>query len=211
MSPEHTYPQLMKTGLYLLFIFSMVIITDAELLGFPIYSLLLFVMALCFLAGRILSCENEGIAFLQIRSWTDVAAIAAIIFAVFTAVLKLFRDPNEGAVDFASDADVIALAVMYLLFSSGIRFKQIYFDLILYGGLLMAGIVFSNFMNEEMLSPYIPILSIMAIMAIMLLDHIDGKLFKRTYLNNLEIWRKCRRIFDSICDRLCIQFFVSQY
>lgn len=44
------------------------------------------------------------------------------------------------------------------------------------------------------------------IIIIMVFDHYDGKLFKLSSLNEIPVWRRMRRVFDSCGDRICIQF-----
>ena len=43
------------------------------------------------------------------------------------------------------------------------------------------------------------------ILVIMTFDYFDGKLFRRSLLNERPVWRKTRRIVDSCGDRICIQ------
>ncbi len=50
---------------------------------------------------------------------------------------RLFQDPDKGGIDFSGNAEVLACMMIYFLISSGAKFGQKYFDLILYGGLLL--------------------------------------------------------------------------
>lgn len=70
--------------------------------------------------------------------------------------------------------------------------------------LLMAVLVFFTLLAGGDRSSYFPIY---ATIAIIFMDHIDGKLFEKTILNQVEAWKNGRRVFDSFCDRLCIQLF----
>ena len=70
--------------------------------------------------------------------------------------------------------------------------------------LLIAGWAFIRLLDTGMTSMHY---FIIAIIAIILMDHIDGILFEKTFLSQIEIWKNRRRILDSVCDRLCIQFF----
>lgn len=45
------------------------------------------------------------------------------------------------------------------------------------------------------------------VILIMVFDHIDGKFFKKSYLNEITFWKNARRVIDSVSDRLCIQLF----
>lgn len=140
MALKHTYIRFTEAGISLFLIYSMLFISDGKLAGFPIYSLLLLITALYFMIIKIASCKEEGSAFLQIKSLSDILAIAVVIISVFAAITKLFRNPNEGAIDFSSNAVLVAIALLYIVISSGMRFNVHYFDMILYGGLLVTGV-----------------------------------------------------------------------
>lgn len=85
-------------------------------------------------------------------------------------------------------------SVLWAVFSFGVTLMR----------LLMAVLCFIYLMDGGMNSLYFPICTIIAII---LLDHIDGRLFEKSFLNDFEIWKNRRRVFDSVSDRLCIQFF----
>ena len=140
MFTKHTYIRFRETGIYLFLIGSMLFISDTEFAGFPIYSLLLLIAAVWFLLIKIFFCKRERLSFVQIRHLTDVLPIAVIIIEILGIIMKLFRNPNEGAIDFAGNAEVIALMLLYVSFSTGMEFRLIYLDLILYGGLLIIGL-----------------------------------------------------------------------
>ena len=120
-----------------LFVISMLLTKDIIIVDFPVYSLLLFLAAFGWMAAKVFLCPKDGQVFRPIRYWTDLMAVFVIFYEVATIVLKLFRDPDKGAIDFSGNAEMLAFVVLYFCLSSGIRFRQVYFDVLLYGGLLL--------------------------------------------------------------------------
>jgi len=85
------------------------------------------------------------------------------------------------------------LGVSLSIASFGMTFVRL--GLALYtGGLILAGL----------LSVYKPTI-IGIILLIMILDYYDGKLFSKSYLQDIAHWRIKRRLLDSISDRMIIQ------
>jgi len=115
-------------------------VVRTEVAGFPVYSLLLLTVVSVWMLGKILYAGREGQPFLMVRYRTDTAAFAAILYAVISAVIKLFSNPDEGWIDFSWNAEVIALAVLCLLVSAETQFRALYLDLLLYSGLLTSGV-----------------------------------------------------------------------
>ncbi|MCM1156818.1 MAG: hypothetical protein NC314_13065 [Roseburia sp.] len=139
MPSTYKHIQLMETGIYLLLVCSMLFVSDIELAGFPVYTFFLLIAALYFMFIKIVSNRLEERSFKKNWYMTDILAAAAIVIALSDMIRKLFRDPDEGAIDFSIDAKVIAFALLYLVFMAGSQFKKIYFDLIAYCGLLVTG------------------------------------------------------------------------
>lgn len=83
---------------------------------------------------------------------------------------------------------------LWAMFSFGVTVSRLF----------MATFIFFAFLEGGITSPYLPIF---IILTIIFMDHVDGKLFEKTFLYQIESWRNGRRIFDSISDRLCIQLF----
>lgn len=140
MHKEITYEWLADKCICVLLILSMFSVVNIEVAGFPLYSLLLFILALLWLLFKIIYAGRAGLPFLTVRYLTDTAAMAAIVYAVLSAVIKLFGSSEEGGIDFSWNAEVIALAIICLLVSSGAEFKVLYLDLLLYSGLLVTGL-----------------------------------------------------------------------
>lgn len=140
MHKEITYKWLTDKCICVLLILSMFSVMNIEIAGFPIYSLLLLVLASVWMMFKIIYAGKEGLSFLSVKYLTDTAAIAAIVYAILSAVVKLFASSEEGAIDFSWNAEVIALAIICLLISAGVEFKLLYLDLLLYSGLLIAGL-----------------------------------------------------------------------
>lgn len=104
------------------------------------YSLLLLTITSVWLLLKILYTGRDGEIFPAIRYLTDTVAITAILYAILSVIVKLFSTSEEGWIDFSWNAEMIALAVICLLVSSGVQFKTFYLDLMLYCSLLVAGV-----------------------------------------------------------------------
>ena len=123
MHKEITYDWLADKCICALLVLSMLSTARIEVAGFPLYSLLLLVIASVWLICRIIYAGREDTVFPTVRYMTDTAAIVAILYAIFSVIVKLFDTSGEGWIDFSWNAEVIALAVICLLVSSGIEFK----------------------------------------------------------------------------------------
>lgn len=75
----------------------------------------------------------------SVHYFADTVSVTAIICAVCSIIGKLFRNPDEGAIDFSRNAETVALALICLLVSVGIQFRFFFFDLILYSGIIVSG------------------------------------------------------------------------
>lgn len=140
MYQKITYTWLADKCICILLVLSMFSVVRTEVAGFPVYSLLLLTVVSVWMMGKILYAGREGQPFLMVRYRTDTAAFAAILYAVISAVIKLFSNPDDGWIDFSWNAEVIALAVLCLLVSAETQFRALYLDLLLYSGLLTAGV-----------------------------------------------------------------------
>ena len=140
MYQKITYTWLADKCICVLLVLSMFSVVRTEVAGFPVYSLLLLTVVSVWMLGKILYAGREGQPFLMVRYRTDTAAFAAILYAVISAVIKLFSNPDDGWIDFSWNAEVIALAVLCLLVSAETQFRALYLDLLLYSGLLTAGV-----------------------------------------------------------------------
>lgn len=136
MSFKVTYAEISEKVLLFLILLSMLLTKDMRAADFPIYSLLLLLVSFGWIAVDIFLQKGIARAILPVRYWTDLMVLLIICYEVTATVCKLFRDPDQGKIDFSGNAEMLAFAVLYLLISSGIKFRQNYYDLILYGGLL---------------------------------------------------------------------------
>lgn len=135
-----TYLWLEDKCICILLILSMFSVFKIKIAGFPLYSLLLLAITSIWLLLKILYAGRDGVPFPAIRYLTDTVAITAILYTILSVIVKLFSTSEEGWIDFSWNAEMIALAVICLLVSSGVQFKTFYLDLLLYCGLLVAGV-----------------------------------------------------------------------
>lgn len=151
MSTKVNYTWLSDKFLLFLIMISMLLTKDIKVVDFPVYSLLLFLTAFVWVAAKVLLCQKKGQVFMPIRHWIDLMAVLVIFYEIAAIVMKLFQDPDNGAIDFSGNAEMLAFVVLYFCLSSGIRFREVYFDLILYGGLLFCAVfLFPHFTGIQM-------------------------------------------------------------
>lgn len=136
MSIKISYAEISEKILFFLLLLSMLLTKDLKAADFPVYSLLLLLAVLGWAAAGFFLNKGAGISFLPVRYRSDLMVLFAIGYEVAAMMGKLFRDPDKGEIDFSGNAEALAFAALYLLISSGMKFRQNYFDMILYGGLL---------------------------------------------------------------------------
>ena len=147
MSKIREYTWWADKCIILLIVFSMIAIVDIEIAGFPLYVLLLLIVTAGWMTIWVrFHAGNEN--FLQPRSLTDIAAVIAIGIGMLSVIYKLYQNPDKTTIDFSIDAEIIAFALLYLLFSSGVQMKLLYIDFILYGGLLASTVFMLPFFTE---------------------------------------------------------------
>lgn len=139
MHQKITFQQLSDKCICLLLILSMLLPSKIKIAGFPIYILLFLLTVSGWTAAKSFFDRKEEQPFIELRYRADIVAVITIIYEMFSAICKLFQNPQNGEIDFASNAEMIALALLCLLLSSGIPFKILYFDIILYGSLIITG------------------------------------------------------------------------
>lgn len=99
MHKEITYTWLTDKCICVLLVLSMLSVVRIEVAEFPLYSLLLLILAFIWLMFKIIYSGREGLPFLNIRYLTDTAAITAIMYAVLSAVIKLLITSEDGTID----------------------------------------------------------------------------------------------------------------
>lgn len=138
MSYKVRYSGISEKFIFFLLAMSMLLTKDVKAADFPIYSLLLLLTAFGWMAAEIFLHTGIKQNFWRMRYWTDLMALLAVLYEIASIVGKLFQDPDKGGIDFSGNAEVLAFIALYFLISSGITFRQNYFDLILYSGLLFS-------------------------------------------------------------------------
>ena len=140
MSDKVNYTWLSDKLILFLLMISMLLTRDISVVDFPVYSLLLFLAAIVLMAAKVLLDQNGRPGIWPMRYWTDLMAVLIVLYEIVSIIRKLFRDSDKGAIDFSVNAEMLAFVALYFCLSSGIRFRQIYFNLILYGGLLFCAV-----------------------------------------------------------------------
>ncbi len=123
-----------------LFILSMVFVFNIEIAGFPLYVLILFLsVSVLTVANNFLDKQEKRTLFFR-KDRTAIAALIVIGYELALTVFFLFADAEKDAIDFSANAVAIAFALLYLVFSERIICRKLYFEIIVYSGLLVAGV-----------------------------------------------------------------------
>lgn len=136
--------------IFFLLMISMLLTKDIKVVDFPVYSLLLFLAAFGWMAAKVLLWQKDGLVFWPMRYRTDLMAVLVAFCEMAAIVVKLFRDPDKGAIDFSGNAEMLAFVALYFFLSSGMRFRLVYFDVLLYSGLLLCAVfLFPHFTGTQ--------------------------------------------------------------
>lgn len=140
MQTKITYTKIFNIAVCLLLTVSMLMLSNIDIAGFPLYCLLLFIIVLGWLATGIIFFQQGGKTVWQIRYVSDLLAIAVLAFELLTIIVKLFQDPEKGDIGIINNVVIISIVFLYMLLSERYKFWDAWFDLILYSGLLVVGI-----------------------------------------------------------------------
>ncbi|MDD6810294.1 MAG: hypothetical protein PUD93_00250 [Lachnospiraceae bacterium] len=148
MPKKIPYKRISELGVGMLIILSMLLLSSTEIAGFSLYTLLLFLILFGWMVVGIHLSTKEGKVFWKIRNLGDMIAAVFLIIEVFTIIVKLFQNPENGDIGITRNVTVIVFVGIYFLFARGITFQGIYFDLLLYCGLLVVGIFLFPYFTE---------------------------------------------------------------
>lgn len=148
MQKKITYKRISELGVGMLIILSMLLLSSTEIAGFSLYTLLLFLILFGWMVAGIHLSTKEGKVFWKIRNIGEMIAAAILVIEVFTIIVKLFQNPENGDIGITGNVTVIVFVGIYFLFARGIPFQDIYFDLLLYCGLLVIGIFLFPYFAE---------------------------------------------------------------
>lgn len=130
-------------GIYPLLLF------DFDLGNFYIQQFILFLCTM----GALLYC------FLLIRTgeWklsicqsrTDFVVLALIIYVFLNLIMKMINTDKAEAVRFDSEITILVLAVLYFLITARPVFKAMYFDILLFAGLIVFMLLLAEYLFGE--------------------------------------------------------------
>ncbi len=127
---------------------SMLLLSDKELAGFPLYNLMLFMIVLCWMAMKITSHFKNRQRAWQIRYISDLFAMAIVVLELLAIIVKLFQDPDMGDIEIANHVIIISIVFLFILLSEKYMFWKLWFDLLLYSGLLVIGMFLLSYFTD---------------------------------------------------------------
>ncbi len=132
------------------FLVSMLLPIPVEIAGFPLYCLLLFLLALVMLANKMFLSSGSDAEFKPIQCRMDIGMLLMFFYGLLDAIGKFFRNLDDGKIDFAYNAFIFSFVIFYFCMAEEKIYKKSYFDLILYSGLVvMGGMLFYYFLGME--------------------------------------------------------------
>lgn len=118
---------------------SMLVIVDIEVMGTCLSIVLLFALALIYICCEIASIWKGQPFPMKLQYYEDVAVLLLLGWSLLCIVGKMIRSWEPGVPNYQFQVTCITSAFLYFIFKKIKDFKDWYFDLILYSGLLVMG------------------------------------------------------------------------
>lgn len=130
---------------------SMLMIVDIEVMGIRLGILLLFALTLIYICFEIVFIRKGHHFPLKVRYLEDITVLAMLGWSLLCIIGKLFQGSEQGILDYQFQVVCITLSLLYFIFKDLRVFKDWYFDLVIYSGLLVMGyILFCYLCNMQM-------------------------------------------------------------
>lgn len=139
-------------GIYPLLLF------EWDMGSFHIQSFLLFFMAMGVLLYNFLQIRSKQWKIKMSRSRLELSISALVIFALFKIVVKIFTASETKAVCFDFELTVLAMAALYVLLAARPKFEEWYFDILLFGGLLVFAMLLVHYLCGDMVDGLLTVL-----------------------------------------------------
>lgn len=120
-------------------LFSMLVIVGIEVMGTRLSIILLFALALIYVCCEIVSIWKGHPFPMKLQYYEDVVVLLLLGWSLLCIIGKLFQSWEKGVPDYQFQVTCITMAFLYFIFKGVKAFKDWYFDLILYSGLLIMG------------------------------------------------------------------------
>lgn len=135
--------------LLLLFIIYPLILVKAVTGSLSLQSLILFVLIMGWMFINCLFISRKEWQLRKISSLLDWIVLLAAGYQLLRIIGKLFQNPDFGAIYYDAEVWTVSLAVIYLLISTGVKFRIHNLDLLLYSGLLVFGGLLYKYMCDS--------------------------------------------------------------
>lgn len=139
-----------------LLLISMLVLVDFQVAGIRLGILLLFVLTLIYIYYEIASIRKGNEFPLKLRHPEDVVVWALLGWSLLSIVGLIFRNWEEGAPEYGFQVTCITLSLVYFLLKEVKDFKDWYFDLILYSGLLVMGYMLFCYLCDMQMAEILP-------------------------------------------------------
>ncbi|MCM1125568.1 MAG: hypothetical protein NC429_03775 [Lachnospiraceae bacterium] len=120
-----------RTLFILMYVFSMLVLEDVEIIGLKLAVFLLFVLAVVQAVNLIGQMRKEK-RKLKIEYKTDLAMIVILGFELISIILKLFQNPLEGAVDYQFQVILLLIVFWYFFIKETDELTYQHLDISLY-------------------------------------------------------------------------------
>ena len=150
---RHNIP---KIFLMLLLLISMLMPMETKAAGMRLPIFLLFMLALLYAGYWILSIRKGEAESPGLRYRIDIAIIVLFAWNLLSVIGKLFQGSEKGAIDYQFQVIFITLSMWYFMLKETKEFKTWYWDVILYAGLAVTGVMLFFYLGNMELAVNLP-------------------------------------------------------
>lgn len=149
-------PSIAEIFLSALLIISMLLLVDFEVAGMELPIFAFLVLTLLYVGYWILSIRRGEADIPQLKCRADVIVLILFGWNLLSIIGKLFQDPQKGAIDYRFQVMWIVLCILYFVFKGIRSFKDWYFDLILYAGLVVIAYMLFCYLCDMQMAERLP-------------------------------------------------------
>lgn len=150
---RHNIPEIF---LIMLLLISMLLPVDTEVAGLCLPILLLFILAILYAGHWILSIRKGIAETPELQYRIDIAIIVLFGWNLLSVIDKLFQGSEKGAIDYQFQVVFITLSMLYFMLKEIKEFKTWYWDIILYAGLAVMGVMLFFYLGNMELAVNLP-------------------------------------------------------
>lgn len=150
---RHYVPEIF---LVLLLLLSMLLPVETEMAGMRLSVFLLFILAILYAGHWIISIRKGTAESPKPQYRIDIAMIVLFGWNLLSVIGRLFQSSEKGAIDYQFQIIFITLSMLYFMLKEIKEFKTWYWDIILYAGLAVEGVMLFFYLGNMELAGNLP-------------------------------------------------------